>query len=58
MKQTKTHAELEILLMAELRKNPVCRGVDAIAFLAGIQARAVALLHPSDPLTAFPHGPQ
>ena len=36
MKQTKTHAELEILLMAELRKNPVCRGVDAIAITQGV----------------------
>jgi hypothetical protein len=30
-KLTKTRAELEILLMAELRKDPVCGSVDAIA---------------------------
>ena len=30
-KLTKTRAELEILLMAELRKDLVCRSVDAIA---------------------------
>jgi len=35
-KQTKTRAELEILLMAELRKNPVCSGVDAIAITHGV----------------------
>jgi hypothetical protein len=30
-KLTKTRAELETLLMAELRKDPVCRSVEAIA---------------------------
>ena len=30
-KSTKTRAELEILLMAELRKDPACSSVDAIA---------------------------
>ena len=36
MKQTKTRAELELLLMTELRKNPVCSGVDAIAITHGV----------------------
>ena len=30
-KLTKTHAELEILLMAELRMYPECSNVDAVA---------------------------
>jgi hypothetical protein len=30
-KLTKTRAELETLLMAELRKDPVCSSVEAIA---------------------------
>ena len=30
-KPTKTRAELEILFMTELRKDPVCRSVEAIA---------------------------
>jgi hypothetical protein len=30
-KPTKTHAELEILLMAELRTYPECSNVDAVA---------------------------
>ena len=30
-KLTKTHAELEILLMAELRMHPECSNVDAVA---------------------------
>ena len=30
-KPTKTRAELEILFMTELRKDPVCRSVEAIS---------------------------
>ena len=35
-KLTKTRAELEILLMAELRKDPVCCSVDAIAITSRV----------------------
>jgi hypothetical protein len=36
MKQSKTRAELEILLMTELRKNPVCSSVDAVTITHGV----------------------
>ena len=35
-KPTKTRAELEILFMTELRKDPVCRSVEAIAITGGV----------------------
>lgn len=35
-KPTKTRAELERLFMMEVRKDPACRAVDAIAIAPGI----------------------
>jgi hypothetical protein len=49
-KPTKTHAELEILLMAELRKYPECSNVDAVAITRPVGRLWGVAVMPDGPL--------
>lgn len=49
-KPTKTHAELEILLMAELRAYPECSNVDAVAITRPVGRLWGVAVMPDGPL--------
>lgn len=49
-KPTKTHAELEILLMAELRTYPECNNVDAVAITRPVGRLWGVAVMPDGPL--------